>query len=119
MNYSKIDPMSIVDGDGCRVSLFVSGCRNHCDGCFNPETWNFDYGQQFDGIAENEIIEACRKPYISGITILGGAPKVAPSSSYATALIVYLPMGKSAVAWDISKMPVVSTSYDLTSVFPL
>lgn len=74
MNYSKIDPMSIVDGDGCRVSLFVSGCRNHCDGCFNPETWNFDYGQPFDGIAENEIIEACRKPYISGITILGGEP---------------------------------------------
>ena len=74
MNYSKIDPMSIVDGEGCRVTLFVSGCRNHCRGCFNPETWNFDYGQTFDEIAENEIIEACKKSYISGMTILGGEP---------------------------------------------
>lgn len=74
MNYSKIDPMSIVDGEGCRVTLFVSGCRNKCRGCFNPETWNFDYGQTFDEIAENEIIEACKKSYISGMTILGGEP---------------------------------------------
>lgn len=74
MNYSKIDPMSIVDGEGCRVTLFVSGCRNQCKGCFNPETWNFDYGQTFDVIALNEIIEACKKSYISGLTILGGEP---------------------------------------------
>jgi anaerobic ribonucleoside-triphosphate reductase activating protein len=74
MNYSKIDLMSIVDGEGCRVTLFVSGCRNQCKGCFNPETWNFDYGQTFDVIALNEIIEACKKPYISGLTILGGEP---------------------------------------------
>lgn len=74
MNYSKIDPMSIVDGEGCRVTLFVSGCRNHCKGCFNPDTWDFSYGQPFDGIAENEIIEACRKPYIAGLTVLGGEP---------------------------------------------
>lgn len=47
MNYSKIDLMSIVDGEGCRVTLFVSDCMNHCNGCFNPETWNFDYGQTF------------------------------------------------------------------------
>lgn len=74
MNYSKIDPMSIVDGDGCRVTLFVSGCRNHCKGCFNPETWNFDYGQPYTEITENEIIEACKKPYIAGLTVLGGEP---------------------------------------------
>jgi anaerobic ribonucleoside-triphosphate reductase activating protein len=74
MNYSKIDFMSVVDGTGCRVSLFVSGCRNHCDECFNPETWNFDYGQLFTEIEENEIIEACKKPYISGLTVLGGEP---------------------------------------------
>jgi len=74
MNYSKIDFMSVVDGTGCRVSLFVSGCRNHCPECFNPETWNFDYGQLFTEIEENEIIEACKKPYISGLTVLGGEP---------------------------------------------
>ena len=74
MNYSKIDPMSLVDGNGCRVTLFVSGCRNHCKGCFNPETWNFDYGQPYTEITENEIIEACKKPYIAGLTVLGGEP---------------------------------------------
>lgn len=66
--------MSIVDGTGCRVTLFVSGCRNHCKGCFNEQTWNFDFGEEFTPIQENEIIEACRKNYISGLTILGGEP---------------------------------------------
>lgn len=74
MNYSNIEIFDIVNGTGVRVSIWVSGCRNHCKGCFNPETWNFDYGQTFDEIAENEIIEACKKPYISGLTILGGEP---------------------------------------------
>ena len=74
MNYSKIDHMSIVDGEGCRVTLFVSGCRNHCKGCFNEATWDFSYGQPFTEIEENEIIEACRPPYIAGCTILGGEP---------------------------------------------
>lgn len=74
MYYSKIDPMSIVDGEGCRVTLFVSGCRNHCPGCFNEATWDFEYGEPFTAIEENEFIEACHKPYIEGGTILGGEP---------------------------------------------
>lgn len=74
MNYAKIDPMSIVDGAGCRVSLFVSGCRNHCPGCFNQDTWDFDFGKKFTEIEENEILEGCNKEYISGLTILGGEP---------------------------------------------
>lgn len=74
MNYAKIEPMSIVDGTGCRVSLFVSGCRNHCPGCFNQDTWDFDFGNEFTEIEENEIIEACKKNYIAGLTILGGEP---------------------------------------------
>jgi anaerobic ribonucleoside-triphosphate reductase activating protein len=74
MNYSKIDHMSIVDGEGNRVSLFVSGCRNHCPGCFNEATWDFDYGQPFTPIEENEVIEACRPNYIAGLTVLGGEP---------------------------------------------
>lgn len=74
MHYSKIDPMSIVDGEGCRVTLFVSGCRNHCKGCFNEATWDFKYGQPFTDIEVNEIIEACKPSYISGLTILGGEP---------------------------------------------
>jgi len=74
MNYGKIDPMSIVDGEGLRVSLFVSGCRNHCKGCFNEATWDFSYGQPFTEIEENEFIEACRKSYIAGGSLLGGEP---------------------------------------------
>lgn len=66
--------MSIVDGPGNRVSLYVSGCRNHCQGCFNEETWNFNYGKPFTEIEVNEIIEACKKSYISGLSILGGDP---------------------------------------------
>ena len=74
MNYGKIDHMSIVDGEGNRVSLFVSGCRNHCPGCFNEATWDFNYGQPFTPIEENEVIEACRPNYIAGLTVLGGEP---------------------------------------------
>ena len=74
MNYSKIDPMSIVDGDGCRVSLFVSGCRNHCDGCFNPETWNFDFGQPFTEETEELILKELAPDYINGLSLLGGEP---------------------------------------------
>ena len=74
MNYAKIEPMSIVDGTGCRVSLFVSGCRNHCPGCFNQDTWDFDFGKEFTEVEENEILEGCNKEYISGLTILGGEP---------------------------------------------
>lgn len=74
MNYSKIDTMSIVDGDGCRVTLFVSGCRNHCRGCFNMDTWDFEYGNPFTEIEMNEVIDACKKSYIAGLTILGGEP---------------------------------------------
>ena len=74
MNYGNIYYMSIVDGPGNRVSLYVSGCRNHCQGCFNEETWNFNYGKPFTEIEVNEIIEACKKSYISGLSILGGDP---------------------------------------------
>ena len=72
MNYGNIDFMSIVDGEGCRVSLFVSGCRNHCPGCFNEDTWDFAYGKEFTEIEANEILEACKQPYIDGLSCLGG-----------------------------------------------
>ena len=62
------------NGEGVRVSLYVSGCRNHCKGCFNEQTWDFDFGEEFTPIQENEIIEGCKKSYISGLTILGGEP---------------------------------------------
>lgn len=74
MNYSNIHYIDTANGDGVRVCLFVSGCRNHCEGCFSPMTWDFNYGKPFTEIEENEIIEFCKNEYISGLTILGGDP---------------------------------------------
>lgn len=75
MNYGRIKKTDIANGPGVRVSLFVSGCRNHCKGCFQPETWDFNYGQEYDGVnTANEIIEALSPEYISGLSILGGDP---------------------------------------------
>ena len=74
MNYAKIKKYDISNGPGVRVSLYVSGCRNHCKNCFNPETWDFNYGEPFTKEVENEIIEAMKPDYIKGFTLLGGDP---------------------------------------------
>ena len=74
MNYCNIKKFDIADGIGVRVTLFVSGCTHHCEGCFQPETWNFDYGELFTEDVENEIIEALKPDYIDGLTLLGGEP---------------------------------------------
>ena len=74
MNYAGIKKVDIANGPGVRVSLFVSGCRNHCPGCFNPETWDFGYGELFTRKTETEIIKALRPSWIQGLSILGGAP---------------------------------------------
>ena len=57
MNYGAIKKIDIANGDGVRVSLFVSGCKNHCKGCFQSETWDFNYGKKFDEDALQEILE--------------------------------------------------------------
>lgn len=74
MNYANIKKFDIADGIGVRVSLFVSGCRHHCKGCFQPETWDFDYGNLFTNETEKEIIDALSPDYIAGLTLLGGEP---------------------------------------------
>ena len=74
MNYGAIKKTDVADGSGVRVSLFVSGCRNHCPGCFQPETWNFDFGQPFTQETENEIIKALEPSFITGFSLLGGEP---------------------------------------------
>ena len=61
MNYGAIKKTDVADGIGVRVSLFVSGCRNHCPGCFQPETWNFGFGQPFTQETENEIISSVQE----------------------------------------------------------
>lgn len=74
MNYSNIRYIDTANGTGVRTSLFVSGCLNKCKGCFSSMTWDFDAGKEFTKIEENEIIESCKKEYISGLSILGGDP---------------------------------------------
>ena len=74
MNYCGIKKTDIANGPGVRVSLFVSGCRNHCQGCFQPETWDFGYGEPFTAETENELMSALRPSWVQGLSILGGDP---------------------------------------------
>lgn len=74
MNYGEIKKTDIANGEGVRVSLFVSGCNIHCKGCFNSMTWDFEYGKKFTVETEEEILDALSKDFISGLTVLGGEP---------------------------------------------
>ena len=74
MNYANIKWYDIANGPGVRVSLFVSGCRNCCKNCFNPETWDFNYGEPFTEEIEDKILKAMEPEHIRGFTLLGGDP---------------------------------------------
>lgn len=74
MNYGQIKNCDIANGEGVRVTLFVSGCTNRCKGCFQPETWDFNYGQPYTQETEDEIIKLLEPAHINGLTLLGGEP---------------------------------------------
>lgn len=74
MNIAGIKKANTENGTGIRVSVFVSGCLNHCKGCFNPETWDFNYGYEYTKEVEDSIINELKKSYYRGLTILGGDP---------------------------------------------
>jgi len=74
MNYANIKYNDISNGDGVRVSLFVSGCTHKCKGCFNQCAWDFDYGEEFTDDVALQIIEFAKHPHIAGLTLLGGEP---------------------------------------------
>lgn len=74
MYYGALKKKDIANGPGVRVSLFVSGCTHHCPGCFNTETWDFEYGTPFSEETIEEILQALAPAYISGLTLLGGEP---------------------------------------------
>ena len=74
MNYAAIKNCDIANGPGVRVSLFVSGCTHHCKGCFQPETWGFNYGKPFNEDTEELIFSLLEPDYIAGLTVLGGEP---------------------------------------------
>lgn len=74
MNYGELKKYDIANGEGVRVTLFVSGCTHHCKNCFQPETWDFAYGKPFDEAAFSEVLAALSPHYINGLTLLGGEP---------------------------------------------
>ncbi|MCM1295208.1 MAG: anaerobic ribonucleoside-triphosphate reductase activating protein [Muribaculaceae bacterium] len=87
MYYSAIKPFDIANGPGIRVSLFVSGCPHHCKNCFNPETWDYLFGEEFGYCETQKIIDLLKEPGISGLTILGGEPMVPRNVEYVAQLI--------------------------------
>lgn len=74
MNYAEIKYCDIANGVGVRTTLFVSGCRHHCEGCFNPVQWDFAAGEPFTSEVEDRILKSLEPAYITGLTILGGEP---------------------------------------------
>lgn len=74
MRYNLIRKMDISNGPGVRVSIFMQGCAFHCKNCFNPETWNFEGGQEFTDETIDEVLKLCNQGHIKGLSILGGEP---------------------------------------------
>lgn len=74
MNYATIKYYDIANGPGVRTSVFVSGCRHRCPGCFNSVAWDFAYGQPFDKATRNQVFASCQPDYIAGLSLLGGEP---------------------------------------------
>lgn len=74
MYYGELKKCDIANGEGVRVSLFVSGCTHHCPGCFNQDTWDFHYGKEYTEATEEEILKALEPGYINGLSLLGGEP---------------------------------------------
>ena len=74
MRYNLIRSMDIADGPGIRVSIFMQGCEFHCKNCFNPETWDFEGGKEFNNETIDDVLNLCEQNYIKGLSILGGEP---------------------------------------------
>ena len=94
MNYGQVFYADTANGIGARISLFVSGCTHHCPGCFNEETWDFNFGDPFTREVEDDIIEHLRPPYIDGLSLLGGEPMEAQNQR---ALLPFLERVKQEV----------------------
>lgn len=74
MNYGEIKNFDIANGEGVRVSLFVSGCTHRCENCFNKETWDFGFGKPFTAETEELLLKELAPDYINGLSLLGGEP---------------------------------------------
>lgn len=117
MNYVGFSEFDTANGPGIRVSLFVSGCRLHCKGCFNPESWDFNAGKPYTEEIESRILDVLGQPYISGLSILGGDPLEPENVPTVTALLerVRARYGRSKTVWlwtgrkyeKVSDMPLI------------
>ena len=87
MHYGELKKCDIANGTGVRVTLFVSGCTNRCEGCFQPQTWDFCYGRPFTADTEVEIFAELDKSYVDGLTLLGGEPFEPKNQPTLTALL--------------------------------
>jgi anaerobic ribonucleoside-triphosphate reductase activating protein len=87
MHYGELKKCDIANGTGVRVTLFVSGCTNHCEGCFQPQTWDFCYGRPFTEETEAELFAELDKGYVDGLTVLGGEPFEPKNQPTLTALL--------------------------------
>ena len=87
MNYATIKPLDIANGEGIRVSLFVSGCTHRCKGCFNSPAWDFNYGSPYTESVEREIAKLVEFPYVSGLSLLGGEPFEPPNQRALLSLV--------------------------------
>ena len=74
MKYAKIRKLDVTNGPGVRTTIFVSGCTHNCEGCFNKEQQDFNYGNDFTKETEDEFIELTKSRQIKGVNILGGEP---------------------------------------------
>ncbi|MEE3421047.1 MAG: anaerobic ribonucleoside-triphosphate reductase activating protein [Lachnospiraceae bacterium] len=74
MHYGNLKKFDIANGEGVRISLFVSGCTNRCRNCFQPQTWDFRYGKSYTEKTEQEILDFLALDYVDGLSLLGGEP---------------------------------------------
>ena len=88
MKYTQIRDMDISNGEGIGIALFTQGCPYHCKNCFNPETWNFESGKDWNQETENLIIELMKPDYIKRLTILGGEPLIERNIEPLTSLLI-------------------------------
>ena len=101
MNYVGISTFDTANGPGVRVSLFCSGCRLKCRGCFNPESWDFCAGKTYDEATEEKILSALEEPFVDGLSLLGGDPLEPENEPVLTALCrrVREKFGSSKTIW--------------------
>lgn len=118
MRYNTYLDCDVVNAIGVSCSLFFQGCSHHCKNCFNPETWGFDEGKEFDEKAQQEFIDACRKPYITSIAILGGDPLQQPIEELKSFLRALQKLEKPILLWTGYRFYEIVHSEEMRSILP-